>query len=209
MSGALGATDEFVQHRNEERGRTTWHWIQPLVSGPPLAPAPPIGVAATTTSVTLRWRPPTSQGSAPVESYLLQSDDGFGGAFVQAAPPVQASQASSFEATAQGLTTDLPYRFRVAARNSFGLGAFSDPPVTVSTLSASAGVPAQPLPPRLVFASSSAIGVRWQESALNGAALVAFECEMQAEGASSWTLLYTGLGLEANATALQPGKNYL
>lgn len=72
-------------------------------------------------NVTLAWSAPSSDGGAPISTYVIYRSEG-GGAFKVIAL-VPASVRSLLDA---GLTANVTYRYYVAAMNVMGTGAISD-----------------------------------------------------------------------------------
>ncbi|CAK5074870.1 unnamed protein product [Meloidogyne enterolobii] len=77
--------------------------------------------------VDLAWKPPTNDGGAPVEEYLIEKKDGTTGKWTEALK-VPSDQLA---ATVPGLRPGEEYQFRITARNKGGLGEPSDPTDTV------------------------------------------------------------------------------
>ena len=77
--------------------------------------------------VDLAWKPPTNDGGAPVEEYLIEKKDGTTGKWTEALK-VPSDQLT---ATVPGLRPGEEYQFRITARNKGGLGEPSDPTDTV------------------------------------------------------------------------------
>lgn len=72
--------------------------------------------------VDLKWTPPTNDGGAPVEKYIIEKKDKNGD--WEKAVEVPADQLT---ATVPGLTEGKEYQFRVKAVNKGGPGAASEP----------------------------------------------------------------------------------
>ncbi|KAL3088858.1 hypothetical protein niasHS_009150 [Heterodera schachtii] len=73
--------------------------------------------------VDLEWQPPTNDGGAPLEEYVVEKKDATTGKWVEAIR-VPADQT---KATVPGLREGEQYQFRIAAKNKGGVGQFSDP----------------------------------------------------------------------------------
>jgi hypothetical protein len=92
------------------------------------SPGPPTLTAASAGagSITVTWRPPTSDGGKPITGYLAECSDYSGPeSYVHAGPAARA-------ATVQGLVRGRPYQCQVAAQNSEGIGAGSNWSPTLS-----------------------------------------------------------------------------
>jgi len=72
--------------------------------------------------VDLEWKPPASDGGAPVEEYVIEKRDS-GGRWVEAAKV----PAGETKGTVGGLRQGEEYQFRVMAKNKAGLSEPSDP----------------------------------------------------------------------------------
>uniref|UniRef100_A0A1I7S352 non-specific serine/threonine protein kinase n=1 Tax=Bursaphelenchus xylophilus TaxID=6326 RepID=A0A1I7S352_BURXY len=72
--------------------------------------------------VDLEWKPPASDGGAPIEEYVIEKKDS-GGRWVEA----ERVPVGTTKATVGGLTPGEEYQFRIAAKNKGGIGEFSDP----------------------------------------------------------------------------------
>jgi hypothetical protein len=88
---------------------------------PRTVPGAPGGLRATAGlgSVTLAWNPPVT-GGAPITDYVIQRSTN-GTTWTTVADAVSTARTS----TVTGLSKGVPYRFRVAAKNAAGTGAFS------------------------------------------------------------------------------------
>lgn len=84
-------------------------------------PAAPTGLtagAATTTTLTFSWTPPTDTGGLAITAYEVSKSDVGGVFFLPMTPTV-----STTSYTATGLTSGTTYGFSVAAINAVGTGA--------------------------------------------------------------------------------------
>lgn len=70
----------------------------------------------------LEWKPPISDGGAPIDSYIIEKKDKFGDW-----TPCVTSSGNQCKATAVGLIPGETYQFRVSAVNKASKGEESDP----------------------------------------------------------------------------------
>lgn len=168
--------------------------------GCPLAgsPSQPLNAVATASdgSATVRWDPPTSQGSSPITSYTINSS-GKQRVVVTATN----SGAVPTEATVAGLINGQSYSFTVHATNSQGFGAKST--------SSNAIVPRLVVPtaPRNVLASpsDSSATVSWSPPLNEGASPVTSYTATASPGGSWLTIS----GSTATFTGLTNGTTYV
>lgn len=105
---------------------------QPLTSAAPIIAKNPFDEPGKPTDVTpvdwdkdhidLVWKPPASDGGAPIESYIVEKKDKFGDW-----TPCVTVPGNETKATAPNLTPGETYQFRVRAVNKAGKGEPSDP----------------------------------------------------------------------------------
>ena len=152
------------------------------------APGAPLNVGATAdgeTALDVFWDAPTDEGGAPVTQYEVEwSADGTSG--WRTAGYANDPQNRTYKHS--GLSSGTTRHYRVAARNSGGRGAWSDPPAFATTL---AGVADRPV---LTVKSTTpnTIRVRWTEPRDNGGDITSYEIEWSADGsAESWQSLAT------------------
>jgi hypothetical protein len=93
---------------------------KPVVLGAPTAPSGLTIVSVGAGSVTLRWTPPLSTNGAAIIGYVVHPFVG-----LQPQPAIGLSSTATTQ-TVTGLTPGVIYRFRVAAKNSRGVGVDSD-----------------------------------------------------------------------------------
>ena len=90
----------------------TWHGVPcyPLTSTPS---APNMTIVAGENQVTVKWTAPIHTGDSEIDHYVIYKDG------------IQVDTSSGSSVTVTGLTDGLTYSFRVAARNSQGIGTSS------------------------------------------------------------------------------------
>ena len=127
----------------------------------PTVPETPTAVSAgsaTTTSLSVSWTAPSSDGGATITSYWLQKSSDNGVTWETVTITASSPQ------TVSGLTTSTSYIFRVAAKNSVGYGPFSDSSSAVSTsANAPAPEPERIYPPSITSLSKLKVCARGQD----------------------------------------------
>jgi autotransporter-associated beta strand protein len=147
-------------------------------------PTAPTGVLATASNaqVGLTWTAPSSNGGAAITEYVIQYSSNSGSSWTEF--PRAASTLTSAAVT--GLTNGTNYIFRVAARNSVGIGSWSPNSSTV-TPTAEAAVPTAPTGV-LVTASNAQVGLTWTAPSSNGgAAITEYVIQYSSNSGGSWT----------------------
>lgn len=89
----------------------------------PEAPSKPQVAEVKATSVTLKWRPPGSDGGSPVTGYVVQKKERLALRWT----PVNTTPVGDTIFTVTGLTQKSEYEFRVVAANKKGFGQPSEP----------------------------------------------------------------------------------
>jgi len=166
----------------------------------------PLGLAASlasTTSVTLTWNLPASNGGDDITDYVIQfsSDNGTSWSSISH----DASAVRGFDVT--GLTKGVSYKFRVAAVNGIGTGAYSD--VLTFVVPAVASEAPTNLTNSAVSASTASLA--WSLPAdLGGSALTDYQIEISRDGGSTWAVVSHGASVSRtfNLTGLAPGTAY-
>ena len=198
-TGLTGATRKFYRLRatnmcDTEDPQRECHslWSEPVEvttdqPGRPGPPGPPTGVSATPdgdSAIDVSWLAPEDDGGAPITRYELQwSPDGASNWRNAGSTPD--GETLTFKQSSLGI--GITRYYRVAARNSRGLSAWSDPPHAFAmTL---AGVPGRPnLTARATDANT--IELTWNVPADNGSPIIRYEIEWSADGSDgSWTWL--------------------
>ena len=106
------------------------------LAGPP--PSAPVPAQVSASEVTLRWGPPMSTGGFAICGYVVQAQIGGDGGFKEV---IADTRVADPVAVVKRLTATTWYEFRVAAINSNGVGAWSEPsePVLTITTTKAAG----------------------------------------------------------------------
>jgi hypothetical protein len=167
------------------------------------APLAVTASAVTSSSLTLSWLIPLSNGGASITDYKVEVSSNGGVAWTSI--PHTASNSLSFNVT--GLNRATSYRFRVSAVTSFGAGALS----SVRTQSTLAVVPSAPGAVSVSNVTSSSAVLAWTVPADNGgSALTNYKVETSRDGGTTWVTVprtvSTLLGL--TLSGLAPGTQY-
>lgn len=102
--------------------------------GNPKVPGAPSGVAGTATgatTVSLHWTAPSDTGASAIIGYHVQKSTDGGTTWSNTAVEFDSDTATTHTIT--GLTTATGYKFKVAADNGVGLGAYSAASATITT----------------------------------------------------------------------------
>jgi hypothetical protein len=162
--------------------------------------APTIGVATSTgsTSATVSFTAPASNGGATITSYTaVSSPEGITGTL---------SQAGSGTITVNGLTSNTPYTFTVYATNSVGNSPSSAPSNQITT-SAVATVPGAPTIGVATSTGSTSATVSYTAPANNGGAGITSYTAISTPGDITGTLSQAGNGI-ITVTGLSPSTTY-
>ena len=182
-----------------------WSDVVEVTTRAPGISSAPTGVSAVPdgdAAIDVSWSAPADDGGTPITRYEVQwSADGMGGWNSAGSTP----DGTTLTLKNTGMTFGTTRYYRVAARNSRGLSAWSDPPyASATTLS---GVPGQP---SLTVSATDAhtIALTWTAPADNGDPITGYAIEWSADGSvGSWTAL-DSLGATATSyddTPLNPG----
>ena len=169
-----GTTSHYRLLATNSQGDSPWSNVASATTDRPSQAGAPVNVLARGASgadagsvIVVTWQPPESDGGRPLTGYEVQwSPNGTGG--WRTAGRVDADTLS-FEDT--GLDWGTTRYYRVAARNSVGIGPWSDPPTPGSTAEQDQGegvsVPGAPTNLRLTPGNSHMI-VAWNAPASDG-----------------------------------------
>ena len=153
-------------------------------------------------AIDVSWSAPADDGGTPITRYEVQwSADGVGGWNNAGSTP----DGATLTLKNTGMTFGTTRYYRVAARNSRGLSAWSDPPYASATTLA--GVPGQP---NLTVQATDAntIALTWTAPADNGDPITGYEIEWSADGSvGSWIDLTnpSATATSYDDTPLNPG----
>lgn len=183
-------------------GRGAWSDVVTATpERPVVAPSAPVGLTATAgvEKASLAWSAPADDGGAAVTGYVVeQSTDG------QTWTQVGTPTGTSLEVT--GLTAGTPVRFRVAAVNTVGQGAWSDeatatplPKPVVTAPSAPTGLSAT------VSSNRRTIKLAWNAPASDGGAAVTdYVVQVTVLPLFGWFTWNDGVSTSTTATITSP-----
>ncbi|KAJ9515995.1 hypothetical protein QJQ45_016818 [Haematococcus lacustris] len=182
----------------------------------PDAPAPPVPLSATQTSITLQWQAPAHHGS-PITTFTLERDQGHLPALQPSAPGPGGAFGLAYagpatQAVVAGLRPGHMYRFRLRADNDEGCSFWSE--LLVAGTAASAPGPPQGLSSSSVTQSQAT--VCWGPPLDSGGAPPhSYQVELQALSqpaaemmGSEWLRIFEGPGTACAINSLRPGCAY-
>lgn len=185
--GELSATIEIVD--SSTTTSTMQYGTGAQVPGAPGTPSTVPSAGA----VTLAWSPPSDDGGAPVNDYVVQMSTDAGATWSTVADGTSAVTG----AIVTGLTNGTSYMFRVAARNHVGTGSFS----SASTHATPRTVPGVPDAPA-ASASDGSVSLSWVAPSDGGAPIVDYVVQVSADDGTTWSTVLDGV---ATATELVVG----
>ena len=165
--------------------------------GVPLTPTAPPSAAASVTSsssVTISWKAPVSNGGAPVSSYTVSSPT--------APTPLSCVQTTALSCTYSGLNTGATYAFSVIATNAVG-------PSAAATVSATLG--ALPSAPQSVTATSFGNGqslISWKAPLQSGSTAVSSYTVSSVPAVAAPASCVRTTALSCRFSGLKNGVNY-
>ncbi len=206
--GLTGGTRKFFRMlATNDQGDSLWSDVVDVTTRAPGISSAPRGVSAVPdgdAAIDVSWDAPLDDGGTPITRYEVQwSADGVGGWNNAGSTP----DGATLTLKNTGMTFGTTRYYRVAARNSRGLSAWSDPPYASATTLA--GVPGQPsLTVRATDANT--IALTWTVPADNGDPITGYDIQWSPDGSvSSWIDL-TNPGATATSyddTPLSPGTH--
>ncbi|WP_329426066.1 putative Ig domain-containing protein [Streptosporangium sp. NBC_01495] len=161
----------------------------------PATPTAPTAVAGTT-SATVSWTAPASNGSA-ITGYVVTP---YLGGVAQSPVSFDASATSR---TLTGLTAGATYTFTVAAVNAVGTGSASP----ASNAVVPYNVPGRPTITAATAGTSSA-NLTWTAPASNGSAITGYVVTPYIAGVAQPTQTFSGTATTQSVTGLTPGVSY-
>ena len=165
-------------------------------AGVGLANAPIIGTATATgtTSATVRWSVPISDGGSPIISYTIEPSSG-------SPTTISSTGASTYAQSVTNLSQSTNYQFRVYATNALGNGPYS----AYSNLISTFGVPSAPGIGNASLASNTSASIDYY-AAYDGGSTITSYTAVSSPGGLTGTVYQSGggtitvSGLSANTT---------
>lgn len=199
--GLLGALDNrlVIAASDVSHGRELFAASLADALGTPTA----VSATASNGAATVTWTAPASDGGSPVTDYLLERSSDGGATWQSVADGVS----TATTANVPGLVNGTTYRFRVAAVNGAGTGAWSDPSAAVTPMGLPGAVTGLSATP-----SDGRVGLAWAPPASDGGRPVSdYVVESSLDGGKTWKVLADGTSPTATATmtGLVNGTSYL
>lgn len=163
-------------------GGQTATWSFTVASDLPGVPSDVAVTSVGNRSATIAWTAPNDNGTDPVTGYDVQYSSDGGTSWTSASTAFHGDTATSQKVS--GLTDGTQYRFRVAAVNDHGTGAYSSASASVTP---QASVPGTPTGVTAAPGDSQAT-VRWtRPSDDGGSALTGYDVQFSTDNGTDWT----------------------
>ena len=159
--------------------------------------------AITTTTLTLSWALPDSNGGMAINDYRVEVSGNGGTTWTAIAHAPSNSPGFLVNNLAKGKA----YKFRVAAITSVGLGAYSD----VYTATTTVSVPSAPTALTVRGISGSGVGLTWKASSDSGGSpIYDYQIEVTRAGEDNWILIEHPESITKTyaVNGLTPGVSY-
>jgi hypothetical protein len=171
-------------------------------AGAPSAPATPTDSSVGTTSATITWAAPASNG-ATIDFYQLVIDDSSG--FTSPIYAVATLVIGDSPKAITGLASNTKYYYRVRAHNSAGWGAYSG----VGDFTTTGGAPSVPGTVTQTSRTQTSLTTSWAPSAANGGTGLSYTCDMATSNTFGTILsTYTGATPSHTFTGLTAATTY-
>ncbi len=154
--------------------------------------------------VSISWTAPASTGITPLTDYAIQYSSDGGTTWTDYVDAVS----TSTTAIVTPLVSGTGYVFRVAARNSYGLGDYSAPSAVITPQQLPPGAPTNVTGTR----GNRQVFVTWTAPSFAGTQPITdYHVEYSSDDGASWTLFADGTGTDptATVTGLTNGTAYL
>ena len=168
----------------------------------PSAPRDLTATAVSDSQIDLTWQAPNSDGGSPITGYQLQVSEDEGASWTS----LHTTNGSMLSYAHMGLDRGTTYHYRVAAVNSVGMGPYTDPMASATTLN----VPSAPRDLTAMAVSGSQIDLTWQAPDDEDMLITGYQLQVSEDGGTSWsnldrtsdgsTLSYSHMGLSYGAT---------
>ena len=173
------------------------------LTGPATMPKSLAASRIDTTTLTLTWAIPDSNGGLPITDYRVEVSGNNGTSWT--AIPHAASNSLGFSVT--NLLKGKTYKFRVAAITAAGIGSYSDAMTATTTVS----VPAAPTSLTIRNTTGNGTTLNWKAPLDNGGSpIYDYQFEISRSGEDNWVLIDhpESLGKAYNINGLTPGVSY-
>ena len=173
------------------------------LTGPATKPKALVASRIDTTSLTLSWSLPDSNGGLGIDDYRVEVSGNNGTTWT--AIPHLASNSIGFNVVS--LQKGKTYKFRVAAVTSAGIGTYSD----ILTATTTVSVPAAPSTLTIRNITGNGTVLNWKAPTDNGGSpIYDYQVEISRAGEDNWVLIEhpESTGKAYNVTGLTPGVSY-
>ena len=159
--------------------------------------------AISTTTLTLSWAVPESNGGAGITDYRVEVSGNNASTWA----PIAHAPSNSTTFNVNTLTKGKTYKFRVAAVTSVGLGAYSD----IYTATTTVSVPGAPTALAIKSVTGSGSALSWKAPSDNGGSpIYDYQIEVTRSGEDNWVLIDhpESTTKTYNLSGLTPGVSY-
>ena len=173
------------------------------LTAPATKPKNLIATAISTTTLTLGWQLPDSNGGTAITDYRVDVSSNNGSTWTAIAH----SPSNSTGFLVNTLTKGKTYKFRVAAVTSVGLGAYSD----IFTATTTVSVPGAPTALSIKSITGSGSSLSWKAPTDNGGSpIYDYQVEVSRAGEDNWVLIDhpESTNKTYNLSGLAPGVSY-
>jgi len=173
------------------------------LTGPALKPRALAVSRIDTTSLSLAWELPESNGGLPITDYRVEVSGNGGTTWT----PIAHTPSNSVGFLVNTLSKGKTYKFRVAAVTSAGTGAYSDVVTATTTVS----VPAAPTSLTVRGITGNGVGLTWKAPTDNGGSpIYDYQIEVARAGSDNWILVDhpESIVKTYGVNGLAPGTSY-
>ncbi|MEY4389280.1 MAG: hypothetical protein RLZZ432_999, partial [Chloroflexota bacterium] len=163
------------------------------LAGPPLAPRNLVASNVASTTLTLAWDLPSSNGGSPITDYRVEVSGNGGSSWT--AIPHGASNSPAFAVT--GLAAGTTYRFRVSTINAIGASS----PSAVHTVTTLGSVPSAPTNLLVKSTTATTVTLSWAQPLVSdGSAVRNYVVEYSTNGGATWVAATKPLSTSKSVT---------